>query len=205
MPRDRGIIARIRRRPEYERRIAGAALYLIIAAGAMMLWVQSFSSLVMPGAKPSDGPARQSLLSPFQNIRDEFARAGSGFADLMRTIPEILEKTESIAARPAPAENEFGNAANGSNAATTTPQAAAWESVIVPPEATGAPAPTRIALVEQQGIAAETVLDAADVPASLRIPALAPSAQTAAILAAISQSSFLDPIRRALLSFTRDR
>lgn len=210
MPKDRGLIARIRRRPEYQRRIAGTALYLIIAAGAMLFWARSFSGLMMPSSEPSgeaESSARPSLLSPFASIRDEFARAGGGFADLMRAIPGILGKTEDLAARPAPAGNEPGSATNGTNAAAATPQTALPEKeiVIVPPEATGAPTPTRIARVEQNGIAAEIVLDAADSLASPRIPALAPSAKTAAVLAASSRSSFLDPIRNILLSFTRDR
>lgn len=211
MPKSQGIIAQLRRRPEHERRIAGITLYAIAATAAMFLWARSFPDLMAIPAEPSgeaNASGRPSLLSPFASVGKEFGRAASGFTDLMRAIPHILGKTEELASRPVPPESEFGNAVSedGNDSATiATPPATPPTNVIVPPEATGMAMPTRIARVEQNGIAAEIVLDAADSPASLRIPALAPSAQTAAMLAAASESSFLDPIRNILLSFTRNR
>src|SRR3989344_6465966 len=200
-----GFFAKIRRRPEHQRRIARTTLFVIIGGGTLFLWMRSFSELAMPRTEPLvviGTEASPSLLSPFANIRDEFTRAGNAFADLMRPIPAILETTEELVPNTAPATSESVVLGGADAMATTMPEVAAPRNDIAPPpegmlKEPGAP---RIARVEQPSIAAETVLGAADVPNDLPVTALEPSAKTAAALNASAHPSLLDPIRDILLS-----
>lgn len=202
MQKPLGFFAKLRHRPAQHRRIAGTMLYLLIAGGIVFLWGRSFSTISLGDDASSDRGAK--LLSPFENLRDELARAGDGFATIARAVPELLQKIERTDEVTAPTEITLRPSEPApTQVATSTKPTPEPSTIIAPPRAASSEMPPRMANVEPVGIAAETVLVAIETPPALNVPELRPSTRTASLLAASAKPSALDPFRNILLTLIR--